>query len=94
MKLVVISLNSPEFNGVRNFPDKLKIPRVLPVFKSGNATSVSNYRPISILPCFSKILERIMYNRLYSFLSINNLLYEKQFGFQAGHSTDHAILQL
>ena len=76
------------------FPDKLKIARVLPVFKTGNATSVSNYRPYSILPCFSKILERIMYNRLYSFLSINNLLYEKQFGFHAGHSTDHAILQL
>ena len=47
-----------------------------------------------MLPCLSKILERIMYNRLYTFLNENNLLYEKQFGFQAAHSTDHAIVEL
>ena len=62
------------------FPDQLKMARVTPTFKSGEKTTVSNYRPISILPCFSKILERIMYNRLYKFLqenkfsTINNLV--------------------
>ena len=76
------------------FPEKLKIARVTPIFKSGDETLLNNYRPISVLPCFSKLLERIMYNRLYSFLQENNLLYEKQFGFQASHSTEHAIIDL
>ena len=53
-----------------------------------------NYRLISVLPRSSKILEKIMYNRLYLYLTENNLLYNKQFGFQKRHSTDHAILQL
>ena len=79
-------------NGV--FPDKLKIARVTRIFKKRNNTLVTNYRPISVLPCFSKLLERIMYNRLYKFLVENNILYEKQFGFQNAHSTEHAILQL
>ena len=76
------------------FPKKLKIAKVIPAFKTGDKSELSNYRPISILPCFSKILERIMYNRLINYLSENNLLFQKQFGFQASKSTDHAILEL
>ena len=76
------------------FPDKMKIARVTPVFKSGDTSLMTNYRPISVLPCFSKMLERIMYNRLYKYLIENNLFYCKQFGFQKGHSPEHAILQL
>ena len=76
------------------FPNHMKIARVIPVFKSGDSSITSNYRPISILPCFSKILERIMYNRLYNYLTTNNILYNKQFGFQKQHSTEHAIVQL
>ena len=76
------------------FPDKLKVARVTPIYKSGDEGLANNYRPISVLSCFSKILERIMYNRLYSFLVENNILYDKQFGFQKEHSTEHAILQL
>ena len=76
------------------FPNKLKTARVTPVFKKRNNTLVTNYRPISVLPCFSKLLERIMYNSLYKFLVENNLLYQKQFGFQNKKSTEHAILQL
>ena len=76
------------------FPDKLKIAKVTPVFKAGDATSLGNYRPISILPVFSKVLERIMYNRVYNFLTKNNLLFSRQFGFQKNTSTEHAILQL
>ena len=53
-----------------------------------------SYRLISVLPRSSKILEKNMYNRLYLYLTENNLLYNKQFGFQKRHSTDHAILQL
>ena len=76
------------------FPVKLKIARVTPIFKSGEKELVGNYRPISVLSSFSKLLERIMYNRLYYFLLSNNILYNKQFGFQKQHSTEHAILQL
>ena len=47
-----------------------------------------------MLPCFSKILEKIMYNRLYKYLIDNSMLYKKQFGFQEGYSTEHAIVQL
>ena len=75
------------------FPDDLKIARVTPVFKGGHE-DLENYRPISILPCFPKILERIMYNRLYNHLIKNNILYSKQFGFQRRHSTEYAIIQL
>ena len=76
------------------FPDPLKIAKVTPVYKSGDTFDVGNYRPISVLSCFSKILERIMYNRLYKHLLDQNILYKKQFGFQKNHSTDHAILEL
>ena len=75
-------------------PDDLKIARVTPVFKGGDDKELGNYRPISVLPCFSKILERIMYNRLYNHLVKNKILYSKQFGFQKGHSTEHAIIHL
>ena len=68
------------------FPDALKIAKVTPVFKSGDSCEVGNYRPISVLSCFSKILERLMYNRLYNHLVNQNLLYKKQFGFQKKHS--------
>ena len=76
------------------FPDSLKIAKVTPIFKSGAKDNVSNYRPICILPVFSKVLERIMYNRVYNHLDSKSLLYEKQFGFQRNNSTEHAILQL
>ena len=65
-----------------------------PVYKNNDETNLGNYRPISILPYFSKILKRIVYNRVYEHLNSNNILYKKQFGFQKGHSTEHAILQL
>ena len=76
------------------FPNALKIARVSPVFQGGDPSEISNYRPISVLPCFSKILERIMYNRLYRYLITEKLVYSKQFGFQTGLSTEHAIVKL
>lgn len=74
------------------FPDALKNAKVTPIFKAGDSSLSSNYRPISVLPVFSKILERIMYKRVYSFLKRQNLLFSKQFGFQENSSTEHAIL--
>ena len=76
------------------FPDKQKIAWVTSIFKKGNNTLVTNNRSIPVLPCFSKLLERMMYNRLYKFLVESNILYQKQFGFQNAHSTEHAIFQL
>ena len=76
------------------FPDDLKIAKVTPIYKTGYNSDISNYRPISFLPCFSKILERLMYNRLYKYLKENNILYEKQFGFQSGYYTNDVIVQL
>ena len=64
--------------------DPLKITTVTTVFKTGDHKEISNYRPIHALPCFSKILERIMHNRLYSYLVKGKILYSKQFGFQKG----------
>ena len=76
------------------FPNQMKIAKVKPLFKTGEHEILSNYRPISILPTFSKLLERIMYNRVYKHVTQTNLLYDKQFGFQKQCSTEHAILQL
>ena len=75
------------------FPEKLKIAKLIPVFKKGDEENVENYRPISIFPVFSKVLERIMHNPLYEYFMNNNLFHENQFGFQINNSTGHAILQ-
>ena len=76
------------------FPDELKIARVTPIYRTGDENDFGNYRTNSVLPCFSKLLKRIMYKRLYNHLSQNHVLYLKQFGFQKSHSTEHAIIQL
>ena len=76
------------------FPDNLKIAKVTLIFKSGAKDNVSNYLPMSILPVFSKVLERIIYVRVYNHLDSKGFLYEKQFGFQRNNSTEHATLQL
>ena len=76
------------------FPEEMKIARVTPIFKENEVSDLGNYRPISVLCCFSKILEKILYNRLYKHRLNNNILYKKQFGFQESHSIDHAIIQL
>ena len=65
-----------------------------PIYKKNEEFLLTNYRRMSVFPCFSKLLERIMYNRLLKYLSENSILYEKQFGFQTSHSIEHAILLL
>ena len=76
------------------FPKELKIARVIPLFKSDNCMLVINYRPVSVLPFFSKILEKIMYNRILAFINKHNLLYKFQFGFRGKHGTDIALIVL
>lgn len=74
------------------FPDQLKQAKVVPVFKSGDKMNINNYRPISILPAFSKIYEKIICSRLVSYLEDNNILVKQQHGFRSQHSTESAIL--
>ena len=76
------------------FPDLCKIAKVVPIFKKEDPLKCSNYRPISLLPIFSKIFEKLIYSRMYSFLEINKLLQDKQFGFRSKHSTTHALISL
>ena len=74
------------------FPSQLKLAKVIPIHKNGPKTDVSNYRPISLLSSFSKIFEKMMHNRITSFLESNNSLHELQYGFRAGRSCEHALL--
>ena len=76
------------------FPDKLKIAKIVPIYKSGCKSSVCNYRPISLLPYFSKLFEKIVYIRLYHFLSANSIINDFQFGFRAGYSSYMPIMQM
>ena len=71
----------------------MKIAKVIPIYKKGNAQEVGNYRPISLLTSFSKILEKIIYKRTMSFLTEFDILSRTQFGFRQKHSTTHALLK-
>ena len=76
------------------FPDKLKIAKVIPIFKKGDDTDVNNYRPISLLPAISKITEKVIYNQTYNYFDQNKILYAHQYGFRKQHSTELAELEL
>jgi hypothetical protein len=75
-------------------PSKLKIAKVVPVYKCGDAQDMNNYRPISLLCSFSKILEKIVFIRLMDYLDTNNILSCNQYGFRPKHSTYHPMLNL
>ena len=85
-----IILNLCISNGV--FPNNLKAAKVIPVYKSGCPNEPGNYRPISLLSSIAKIFERVIPNRMVSFLERNNLIISTQFGFRHKHSTIHPIL--
>ena len=85
-------LNLSITNGI--FPQEIKSARVTPIYKWGDKNKLSNYRPISVLSTFSKILERIIYERTYIFLEKNNVISESQFGFRKNYSTSMALLTL
>ncbi|MGL1889690.1 MAG: reverse transcriptase domain-containing protein [Reichenbachiella sp.] len=76
------------------FPSELKLARVVPIFKSGDSSSINNYRPISILSFFSKVFEKIMYNSISDFMESSDTIYKYQFGFRKKHSTQLAIMSL
>ena len=74
-----------------NIPDLWKHSRVIPIHKSGDPTDPSNFRPISILPVISKVVERTVQRQLYYYLSSNHLLSPTQHGFRPRHSTETAL---
>ena len=76
------------------FPDKEEIAKVVPHYKSGPQDNPSNYRPISLLSVFGKVMEKLMHSRLYKFLDICDVLHPLQFGFREKHCTDHALISL
>ena len=76
------------------FPSCLKIANVIPIHKKESKLNINNYRPISLLSNIGKMIEKLMYSRLYSFLDNSNALYQLQFGFRNNHSTNHALVQI
>ena len=77
-----------------NVPESFKVASIIPVFKKGSQMDVNNYRPISLLSVFNRILEKLMCKRLLEFIKENDILYDKQFGFRKKHSTTLAILSI
>ena len=75
-------------------PNQLKISVVSPVYKTSDKDVFQNYRPIAVLPCFCKVLERLMYRRLISYLNKHHILSDHQYGFRAKRSTQQAIIEL
>ena len=76
------------------FLQELKTAKVIPLYKSGDKKFMNNFRPVSVLPVFSKIYERLMYNRLIAFINKHNILYKYQFGFRQNHGTNTALICL
>ena len=87
--LLAVLYNKCMSDGV--FPEVLKTGKITPIYKTGNPEDIQNYRPISTLPVFGKIFEKIIYSRLYSFFLSKNIITDCQFGFRKNHSTHHAL---
>ena len=76
------------------FPERLKLAKVIPVFKKGDSKLINNYRPISLLPVISKVLEKIIANQLSKYFEDNKLFNDNQYGFRTGLSTEYATIEL
>ena len=76
------------------FPNKMKLAKVIPLYKTGNHNVFTNYRPVSLLPQFSKILEKLFSDKVDAFIEKQNILSESQYGFRSNRSTSMALLEL
>jgi len=86
-----ILINKSFTEGV--FPKELKTTKIIPIYKAKNRDCLTNYRPISLLPAISKIYEKVVFKRVYTFLDLKNLIYDSQYGFRPKHSTIDAITE-
>ena len=75
-------------------PNMAKLAKIIPIYKAKDKKDISNYRPISLLPIISKILEKVVHKNLYTFLEKNKVLYASQYGFRKNRSTVNAITEL
>ena len=98
LKKIYHSIKKPLLNlinysfQVGEFPEALKIAKVIPIYKKDDKMNFGNYRPISILPAFSKFFEKCAHNQLYQYFMDNNLLCKSQYGFQKNCSTEMAVI--
>ena len=76
------------------FPKLMKIVKVIPIHKGGSTQDVNNYRPISLLSIFDKIIEKVMQKHLFAFLEYHNILFQNRFGFRRNNSTVYALVQI
>ena len=72
----------------------MKVSKIKPLFKKGDVTLLNNYRPISLLPCLSKIFERVLFNQQYEYFERNNILTQRQYRFRKNHNTKFAAMKL
>ena len=76
------------------FPQNMKCALVFPLYKAKSREDASNYRPISLLITISKILEKIVYKRVYGYLNTTGQIYDSQYGFRTNHACEHTIGEL
>jgi hypothetical protein len=76
------------------YPDRMKFVSLMPIYKTGDKVVMTNYRPISLLTSFSKIFERVVYNRIRQHMHTYNLISFAQFGFRENSNTETAIYTL
>ena len=76
------------------FPDVLKVAKIIPSHKGGSTQELNNFRPISLLSIFDKIVEKLMHSRLYDYLEEHQVLYKHQFGFRKMMSTGHSLIEI
>ena len=74
--------------------ESLKLANIIPILKKDEKIFVNNYRPISLISNIDRIMEKLIYQRLYPFLEHNNIIYYNKFGFRYNHSTEHALIAL
>ena len=91
IKPLALIINQMLYTGI--FPNALKISKTIPLFRKGDASNMSDYKPISLLPTISKVFEHVIYNQLYDYFNNNNLLAEQQYGFCSHHSTELAAVK-
>ena len=76
------------------FPKQMKMAEIIPLYKGKDIDLVINYRSFSLLITISKLLEKMVYSRVYKFLEWHNILYNSQFGFHNKQSCEHALMEL
>ena len=76
------------------YPQKLKLGKIIPIYKKNNKMDPTNYRPISLLSVINKIIEKVIHKRLYEYFEKNKIIYQYQFGFRHSYSTTMALIEI